>query len=77
MLAHLAHPTRYSELHFEFELAICSRGGFKVQPISMHRSTVSSSAVRNVKVSTGSCDTGWYAADATAADLVTSYSNTA
>ena len=21
MLAHLAHPTRYSKLHFEFELA--------------------------------------------------------
>ena len=22
MLAHLAHPTRYSKLHFEFELAV-------------------------------------------------------
>ncbi len=36
-----------------------------------------SSASCATKYSTGSCDTGWYAADATAADLVTSYSNTA
>ncbi len=59
MLAHLAHPTRYSKLHFEFELAVESieldAAKAKIVELEVELKNATSNVATNNPLNFGGC----------------------